>query len=455
MIFAILFLALLLRLINLNQSLWLDEAVQAITARGSFSSIFSEIVGDFHPPLYHFLMHFWVGIFGSSEIALRAPSVLFGLGAVWFIYLIGKTIGSNKTALWAAVFLTTSPFNIYYSQEARMYAMACFLATASFYFLLKTDKTKKNSFLYFLFTVLLLYTDYYGFLVLLAQSIYFLIKRKFKFLLVAYCLLLITYSPWLPMLITQLKTGMAATLALPSWGKLVNLSFFKAIPLTLIKFTIGRITIFNKTLYATVGGLIILLNTLLILKAYLKKKDSLVFLWFLVPLIVSWLVSLIVPNFQPFRLLLILPSFYLLLVLGIESFKTKFWQRFLITLFLLINLVCLSVYFFNPYFQREDWRGTVNFLSKQKALILLPSQTSSWPIKYYDPSNQINFMTIGKGVETIKEVAEIKEEKIIFINYLTSVFDPDNLIITSLQEQGYNRVKEINFNQINLIEFQK
>ncbi|PJC28152.1 hypothetical protein CO054_01755, partial [Candidatus Shapirobacteria bacterium CG_4_9_14_0_2_um_filter_39_11] len=66
MILIIIFVALILRLVNLNQSLWLDEAVQAITARQNFSYIFQDIAGDFHPPLYHFLMHFWVRFFGNS-----------------------------------------------------------------------------------------------------------------------------------------------------------------------------------------------------------------------------------------------------------------------------------------------------------------------------------------------------------------------------------------------------
>lgn len=58
MIYIILILALVLRLINLNQSLWLDEAVQAITAQNSFSYIFQEITGDFHPPFFSFFNAF-------------------------------------------------------------------------------------------------------------------------------------------------------------------------------------------------------------------------------------------------------------------------------------------------------------------------------------------------------------------------------------------------------------
>jgi len=78
MIYIIIAISLVLRLVNLNQSLWLDEAVQAITAKGPFLGIFEELRGDFHPPLYHILLWGWVRIFGASEVSLRMPSVIFG-----------------------------------------------------------------------------------------------------------------------------------------------------------------------------------------------------------------------------------------------------------------------------------------------------------------------------------------------------------------------------------------
>lgn len=470
-IFLILGLALVLRLIGLNQSLWLDEAVQAITAQNNIPYIFQEILGDFHPPLYYFLMHYWVRVFGSSEIALRMPSVLFGVGTVWIIYQLGK-LGTVS----GAIFLATSQFHIFYSQEARMYSMACFLATLSTYYFIKivyfnkSEERKAESeelklktknydyFWYFLSTLCLIYTDYYGILILLAQGIYLIIKRKYKAFLVTNCLLLIAYIPWIPMLIKQIRQGVLMTQLIPGWGRLVNVSFLKAIPLTLVKFTLGRITIFNKTIY----GLVMLgvLGTLGILgykfyEYYKNSKDNkknflqIILLWFFVPLLFSWLASLFVPNFQPFRLLLILPSFYLILAGGIEGLEGKRGARWvLIGLILLINLISLGVYYKNPYFKREDWKGLTGFLKKQNAVVYLPSETSGWPIKYYAPEGEIKLRSIGN-------VGEIKDDKIYFINYLTSVFDHNNLIEKKLKDEGYNKVKEYSFNQIPVWEYNK
>jgi uncharacterized membrane protein len=211
MIVFILIIAFLMRLINLNQSLWLDEAVQAITAKTSLSYIFEEIKGDFHPPLYHFLMHFWVRVFGNSEVALRLPSVLFGVGTVWFVYRLGKLGKLKGLGELGALFLATAPFHVFYSQEARMYSMVTFLTAGSFYFFLRilenrdSERNWRGKGLYFFFTLLALYTDYYAFLVLMTQALILLWRRSYK-LLILYSSFLILYLPWLPMLLTQIKT---------------------------------------------------------------------------------------------------------------------------------------------------------------------------------------------------------------------------------------------------------
>ena len=87
-ILVILLLALILRLISLNQSLWLDEAIEwwAVKSFGLKELLTGYMAGDFNPPGHHLLMWFWVRVFGDSEVALRMPSVLFGVGIVWWAY---------------------------------------------------------------------------------------------------------------------------------------------------------------------------------------------------------------------------------------------------------------------------------------------------------------------------------------------------------------------------------
>jgi len=121
----------------------------------------------------------------------------------------------------------------------------------------------------------------------------------------------------------------------------------------------------------------------------------------------------------------------------------------------------LAVYYFNPFFQREDWKGLVNYLKHQEnSVVLLPSETSNWPIRYYDPESKIKLVYRAKGIAPINGLSingltdyGPRQEKIYYIRYLSSLFDPNELILAELKEAGYTKVKEVNFNQIPLWEY--
>jgi len=454
----ILVLALLLRLINLNQSLWLDEAVQAITSRGSFLNIFQELRGDFHPPLYHLLIWLWVHLFGSSEIILRLPSVFFGVATVGVVYLMAKKFFSEKLSIIAALFLATAPFHIYYSQEARNYALTTLLAALSMYYFIKERQRKRAPLGYLLSTTLLLYTNYFGLFILLAQVLVCLIQRRRKQLwLMFYCLLL--FIPNLVLLRTQLLTGSQATASLPEWGRLVNVNFLKALPLTFIKFSIGRITIFNKKIYALIAGILFIIYGAIITRGLVNKKRPLIlFSWLIVPILCAWLVSLFIPNYQPFRLLLVLPAFYLLLALGVSRIKITMYRYIAIVCVLVVNLVSVSVYYFNPYFHREDWRGLVQYIEGQpeEPVAILPSNTSYWPYEYYS-SGKVELVSVSSGVKAIAQEdinnlapEQFSNKTIYYIRYLVPMFDPQEKTISWLNQNGFVKIKEISFNQIPL-----
>lgn len=458
LIFLILLLALVLRLINLNQSLWLDEAVQAITAKESIPYIFQEIVGDFHPPLYHFLMHFWVRVFGSSEIALRMPSVIFGVITVYTSYLIAGEIKKGKFfSLVTAFFLATAPFHVYYSQEVRMYSLVTMFSSLSVLFFLKTlkDDNKLDIVLWLVFSIFAVYSDYYAWLVLLSEGIYLLFSKKTKYIKL-FLIVVLFYLPWLPMFFNQVNTGIMATRVLPEWGKLVNLGFFKALPLTFIKFSLGRITIFNKAVYAGVAFFVALVYGVALVNGARKREVRIVVFWLAFPLIISWLFSLAVPNYQPFRLLLVIPAFYLLLAFGIGSFNNKTVRVLLVGFVIAVNLASISVYYFNSYFHREDWKGVADYVIKENASAILPSETSAWPLRYYDSQNKIKIAFGGRGIEKVgsKPLKIVYSEKVFYIRYLVPLFDPQEKILSELESSNYSKIKETSFNQIPVWEFE-
>ena len=77
----ILFLALLLRLPNLAESLWLDE-LWSIRIILDNTDPLRTLLRDIHPPLYSIFMFSWIRLFGDSELSIRLPSLVFGLVSV-------------------------------------------------------------------------------------------------------------------------------------------------------------------------------------------------------------------------------------------------------------------------------------------------------------------------------------------------------------------------------------
>jgi mannosyltransferase len=146
LLLAILLLASFMRFYRIDaQSLWNDEGNSARIAERTFDLILEGAAGDIHPPGYYMLLHGWRALFGHSEFALRSLSAAAGLALVVFTYLLGRHLFGEATGLTAAFLGAISPFAVYYSQEARMYALLAALSAASTYALLRLLTVNQSS----------------------------------------------------------------------------------------------------------------------------------------------------------------------------------------------------------------------------------------------------------------------------------------------------------------------
>jgi mannosyltransferase len=129
----ILMLAGALRLYRIDaQSFWNDEGNAARLAERSLSLIVEGARGDIHPPGYYLALHYWRALFGQSEAALRGLSALCSVALVGFAFLLGRRLFEDEVVgLVAATLVAVNPFQVYYAQEARMYAMLALWALAS------------------------------------------------------------------------------------------------------------------------------------------------------------------------------------------------------------------------------------------------------------------------------------------------------------------------------------
>lgn len=120
-----------LRLAALGQeSFWSDEYFTIRTAgQPTWRDLLHTVLTiEPHPPLYFFLMHAWIGLFGSSDAALRLPSALAGIAALPLMFLALRWLVPERplVPVLATLLFAVSPMHIYYSQEARSYTFQIF-----------------------------------------------------------------------------------------------------------------------------------------------------------------------------------------------------------------------------------------------------------------------------------------------------------------------------------------
>ena len=115
--------ALLVRLAT-NRSFWIDEAVTITQAQLPFGAMLADLQAtDVHPPLHSALVWVVVHLLGTDEWVARLPSVLCGTALVPVLYAVARRLFDRRTARVAALLAVPAPFLVWYSQEARMYAL--------------------------------------------------------------------------------------------------------------------------------------------------------------------------------------------------------------------------------------------------------------------------------------------------------------------------------------------
>lgn len=167
LLFVVLAAAAALRLLELDRtSIWYDEAVSWSQSNGSLPALLASVATDNYPPLHNIILWLTIPVIGDSETALRLPSAVLGVVAVLLTCMVGRLLAGRIAGLTASALLALSPFHIWYSTEARMYAL---LAACGLAYLLATLKVLRTpSALWFtllaVFGTLFLYSHVYAIL---------------------------------------------------------------------------------------------------------------------------------------------------------------------------------------------------------------------------------------------------------------------------------------------------
>ncbi len=418
-----------------GQSFWNDEGNSARIAERSLPLITAAAAGDIHPPLYYYLLHFWRGVFGSSEFALRSLSAVLGVLLVGLTFAIGRKAFGRDVGLMAAFVAALNPFQIYYSQEARMYMLLAVIGAAATFFLLRLwgdwSIRERGSgrgrwpLIVDLGSLIMLYAaglyTHYAFpfviithfLIVLAWT---LVTRARWRHLVSWIGLVaaagVLFLPWLPTAIRQITTWPSARVTIDGGQMLLD---------TL------RLYVAGQTLPTTAATAAIIVCGLFILIGlwnptgfderraethdvlpYSIRLGSIV-LWWLIPVALIFAFGLFKESYLKF-FLVGSAAFCILLAHGIANAWGVAWGALhmpsalagrrswawaglaliavLVAVIAVPTVTALSNYYFDPQYARDDYRGLARQIMQQQragdAIIL--DSANQWEVfTYYYP----------------------------------------------------------------------
>jgi 4-amino-4-deoxy-L-arabinose transferase-like glycosyltransferase len=103
-------------------SLWSDEDITLDRAQLPLGTLLSRLPVE-HVPLYFVFMRGWTRLAGTSDTALRFPSLVFGVAMVALAGYVGARLAGRRSGMLLALLLAINPFQVWYGQEARMYTL--------------------------------------------------------------------------------------------------------------------------------------------------------------------------------------------------------------------------------------------------------------------------------------------------------------------------------------------
>ena len=189
-----------------SQSFWADEALTVHGAGGSLSGMWHVVTTvETTPPLYFLTDWGWAKIFGTSEVALRSLSAIVGTALIPVAFYAGRELVSRAAGLLAAAFTAVSPFMVWYSQEARAYALFALFAGLSFLFWARAwhRPTVANYRWWAVFSVLAVLTHFFAGFLIAPEALLLLYRSRSRPVIVACGAIIVAQLAVLPLVVSD------------------------------------------------------------------------------------------------------------------------------------------------------------------------------------------------------------------------------------------------------------
>lgn len=372
-----------LRLYRIDaESVWLDEAFSITIARTSIPGILEHTALDVHPPLYYLLLFYWGKLAGTTPAAARLLSAILGLGLVAAGYAVARRLLDRPTALVAAALLACAPFQIEFSQEARMYTLLALLSTISMHAFLALLERRSRAWTTTLAfgNALLLYTHTYGAFIIAAQAALLFTRRGrdgatdqrvratwLKSLAVT----LVIYAPWLAIFVLQsLRVQDRFWIAQPSWHAFLHPVLIYA----------GSAPLAGGLLLAALGGVYRLRR-----EPHCAAVAKALMGWTTAPIALPFLLSFVgSPIFLPKYSIAASVPYAIVAAHGLAGLRGRRWRRAAAAVLLLLTTYGLYSFYTKP--RKNDWRRATARLeatARPNDLVVFHPRFQQIPFDFY------------------------------------------------------------------------
>jgi uncharacterized membrane protein len=179
-----------------------DEIFSLLTARSGLVHLFQSVRADVvHPPLSYLLLWVWVKIGGESMPWLRLLPFLLSILALPLAWIVLRQLRLSAPARFIALsLLAINDYQVFHARYVRMYALFFLLSLASvaLFNLLLERATGKRVIALTLVNLLLVYTQYFGWMVIGIEGLHLLWmdRRKLKPFLLGTAAIVLLFAPW-------------------------------------------------------------------------------------------------------------------------------------------------------------------------------------------------------------------------------------------------------------------
>jgi mannosyltransferase len=381
-----------------HQSYWLDETFTAGIVRRDFGGMLHAVRHtESTPPLFYVLAWLWERLLGWHEAGLRSLSVLFGVATVPAAYMAARERFSERAALMAAALFAVNPYFVWYSQEARAYALLVLLCTVSLLFFLRAGRDGRDTWKWAVASALALCTHYFAALVVAPEAAWLVWRRRSRAALVATAAVAAVAGALLPLAIAQRNSGHTLFISeIPFGRRLVSLPK---------KLATGELGTPTPVLGPAIGAAL----TAGAVLALLTSRRTAGLLLGLAAATVAVALAMKLAGLDYFFPRNLIEAFVpALLAIGAGLAAVRFGP-FIGAGLVLAGIALAIQVSVNPRLQRDDWRGAVRALGPAAAprVLVVTPEVGRTPLGFY-ASRTAALTRAGARVTEIDVVANAR-----------------------------------------------